>query len=131
MTQDNIKYADSKQFADMWADLNALYHTIGKLELRIWALVKWMRHSLTDQEYEVMRLRYAPHDKGGRQTLEEIGIRLHVTKVHVRQIETKALEKLGIEFYKTSIVYARGGRDDGHGVRAAMNSDKLKPLPNN
>src|SRR5882672_9511999 len=96
MQNNKISYEFAQEFSDSFADLNALYHAIDKLEGRIWGLVKWMRHSISDQQYMVMRLRYAPHEKGGRSTLEETGNQLGLTKQRVQQIEKQTLQKLWI-----------------------------------
>lgn len=126
--QVTIPYEFSREFADTWADVNALYHTIDLLESRVWGLVKWMRHSLNDQEYQVMQMRYSPHSKGGRMTLERVGQRMNLTKERVRQIEAQALASLGITLYKTSIIYGRGGYNDRAGKRGALSARKQAPL---
>lgn len=120
-----IPFEYSKEFADTWADINALYHVLGQIEDNIWSLVKWMRHSLPVREYEIMRLRYAPFDNGGRQTLEAVATKLGMTKQRVKQLEDKALATLGVSLYKTEIVYARGGTPNTAGKRAALSSNKF------
>ena len=49
--------------------------------------------ALTERESHVLRMRYGLTDGRGR-TLEEIGQGLHVTRERVRQIESRALQKL-------------------------------------
>ena len=49
--------------------------------------------TLTERESHVLRMRYGLTD-GRTRTLEEIGQGLHVTRERVRQIETRALQKL-------------------------------------
>ena len=49
--------------------------------------------TLTERESHVLRMRFGLHD-GHTRTLEEIGQGLHVTRERVRQIETRALQKL-------------------------------------
>ena len=48
---------------------------------------------LTDREYGVIRMRYG-FDDGDPKTLEEVGRHYQVTRERIRQIETKALDKL-------------------------------------
>ena len=48
---------------------------------------------LTDRERQVITLRFGLEDDQPR-TLEEVGQILHVTREHIRQIESKALRKL-------------------------------------
>lgn len=56
-------------------------------------LADLLRTKLTEREAYVLRLRYG-FDDGRTRTLEEIGKGLSVTRERVRQIETKALQKL-------------------------------------
>ena len=56
-------------------------------------LQKLMLATLTEREQNVLRMRYGLGD-GKRRTLEEIGNGLHVTRERVRQIESRAFEKL-------------------------------------
>ena len=50
--------------------------------------------TLTDREQKVLRLRFGLDD-GKARTLEEVGGEFHVTRERIRQIEAKALRKLG------------------------------------
>ena len=50
-------------------------------------------NALNDREKQVIRLRYGLED-GKPHTLEEIGEELKVTRERVRQIESRAMEKL-------------------------------------
>ncbi len=50
--------------------------------------------TLTDREQKVLRLRFG-FDDGRARTLEEVGSEFHVTRERIRQIEAKALRKLG------------------------------------
>lgn len=56
-------------------------------------LAELLRTKLTEREAHVLRMRYG-FDDGRTRTLEEIGRGLSVTRERVRQIETKALQKL-------------------------------------
>ena len=57
------------------------------------ALAHALDLTLTDRESHVLRQRYGLVD-GKPRTLEEIGQGLHVTRERVRQIESRALQKL-------------------------------------
>ncbi|MBN4076772.1 sigma-70 family RNA polymerase sigma factor [Mariprofundus ferrooxydans] len=57
------------------------------------SLEKWMDH-LTNQEREVVRMRYGLGGYGEVQTLEKIGTHMNVTRERIRQIQVKALKKL-------------------------------------
>ena len=50
--------------------------------------------TLTPREQRVLRLRFGIGDNGFSRTLEEVGMIFNVTRERVRQIETKALNKL-------------------------------------
>ncbi|HSV73317.1 MAG TPA: sigma-70 family RNA polymerase sigma factor [Chthonomonadales bacterium] len=50
-------------------------------------------NKLTNRERDVLRMRFGLDD-GYARTLEEVGVRLHVTRERVRQIELRALKKL-------------------------------------
>ena len=50
--------------------------------------------SLTDREEKVLRLRFGIGNNDFPRTLEEVGTIFNVTRERVRQIETKALNKL-------------------------------------
>ena len=56
-------------------------------------LSRLLESTLTERESNVLRLRFGLDD-GRPRTLEEIGQGLHVTRERVRQIETRALQKL-------------------------------------
>ena len=50
--------------------------------------------TLTEREQKVLRLRFGMDD-GRARTLEEVGREFNVTRERIRQIEAKALRKLG------------------------------------
>ena len=56
-------------------------------------LARLIESTLTEREAHVLRMRFGLND-GHTRTLEEIGQGLHVTRERVRQIETRALQKL-------------------------------------
>lgn len=58
------------------------------------ALVRTMEKVLNKREMEVLKERYG-FDDGNPKTLEKVGERFGVTRERIRQIERKALEKLG------------------------------------
>ncbi len=58
-------------------------------------IINKMIGKLTGREAEVIRQRFGFSD-GYMATLEEVGLRLHVTRERVRQIERRALEKLSL-----------------------------------
>jgi RNA polymerase primary sigma factor len=66
-----------------------------EVSLREDALRRAVR-KLPEREQEVIRLRYGLNGDGAPQSLEEIGRRLNLTRERVRQIETKALERLSM-----------------------------------
>jgi RNA polymerase primary sigma factor len=66
-----------------------------EVNLREDALRRALRR-LPDREQEVIRLRYGLNGDSAPQSLEEIGRRLNLTRERVRQIETKALERLSM-----------------------------------
>ena len=51
-------------------------------------------HTLTPREEQVIRLRFGLED-GRQRTLEEVGQHFNITRERIRQIEAKALRKLG------------------------------------
>jgi len=57
------------------------------------SLDKWL-DNLTEQEREVVRMRYGLGGYGEVQTLEAIGTHMNVTRERIRQIQVKALKKL-------------------------------------
>ena len=54
---------------------------------------QWMTQ-LSDQERDVVRMRYGLGGYGEVQTLEKIGLHMDVTRERIRQIQVKALKKL-------------------------------------
>jgi RNA polymerase primary sigma factor len=51
-------------------------------------------HTLTPREEQVLKLRFG-FDDGRVRTLEEVGLIFNITRERIRQIEAKALRKLG------------------------------------
>lgn len=74
---------------------------------------------LTDNEREVMRLRYGLDD-GRARTLEEVGKQLKVTRERIRQIEASALRKMR---RRLGLPY---GDDTGENVRHSPNMPTAK-----
>jgi len=66
------------------------------------SLQLWMG-KLTDQEREVMRMRYGLGGYGEVQTLESIGLRMDVTRERIRQIQVIALKKLRLMVKRENI----------------------------
>jgi RNA polymerase primary sigma factor len=66
-----------------------------QVNLREDALRRAVR-KLPDREQEVIKLRYGLNGDNAPQSLEQIGQRLNLTRERVRQIETKALERLSM-----------------------------------
>ena len=64
-------------------------------------MMETLKKFLSQREQEVIRMRYGFND-GYTLTLEEIGGKLGVTRERVRQIETKALNKLRSHFCKAA-----------------------------
>lgn len=136
-----IPFEFGEDFASLWSDINATYHVLGKLEDRLHGLIKWARHTLSDQEFQILQLRFEPytriHDEEGepcgRQSLEETAQRLGITRQRAQQIEKKALEHLGVKLYHAEVAYKQvkpaKGEGNGAGNRAALGSRKLKEPP--
>ena len=82
-------------FGELFAGDDASLEEEVEVSLREDALRSAVR-KLPDREQEVIRLRYGLNGDGTPQSLEEIGRRLNLTRERVRQIETKALERLSM-----------------------------------
>jgi RNA polymerase primary sigma factor len=80
---------------DMFAGEGSSPEEEVEVSLREDALRRAVR-KLPDREREVIRLRYGLDGDVSPQSLEEIGRRLNLTRERVRQIETKALERLSM-----------------------------------
>ena len=69
----------------------------GIISLSMQEQLRSVLETLTEKEKKVLELRYGLF--GGKvKTLEEIGKEFHVTRERVRQIETKAMQKLNQPF---------------------------------
>ena len=69
----------------------------GIISLSMQEQLRSVLETLTEKEKKVLELRYGLF--GGKiKTLEEIGKEFHVTRERVRQIETKAIQKLSQPF---------------------------------
>jgi len=73
---------DSIEGASDTADLNLLKYRLGEV-----------LSGLNDKERQVLELRFGLQD-GNTQTLEQVGKRFKATRERIRQIETKALERM-------------------------------------
>ena len=82
-------------FGDLFAGEGAPLEEEVHVSLREDALREALT-KLPDREQEVIRLRYGLNGDTAPQSLEEIGRRLNLTRERVRQIETKALERLSM-----------------------------------
>jgi RNA polymerase primary sigma factor len=82
-------------FGDLFAGDDSPLEEEVEVSLRENALRRALR-KLPDREQEVIRLRYGLNGESAPHSLEEIGRRLNLTRERVRQIETKALERLSM-----------------------------------
>ena len=82
-------------FGELFAGDDAPLEEEIDVSLREDALRRAVR-KLPDREQEVISLRYGLNGDKAPQSLEEIGRRLNLTRERVRQIETKALERLSM-----------------------------------
>jgi RNA polymerase primary sigma factor len=82
-------------FGELFAGEEAPLEEEVQVSLREDALRSAVR-KLPNREQEVIRLRYGLNGDAAPQSLEEIGRRLNLTRERVRQIETKALERLSM-----------------------------------
>ncbi len=82
-------------FGELFAGDEAPLEEEVEVSLREDALRSAVR-KLPDREQQVIKLRYGLNGDGAPQSLEEIGRRLNLTRERVRQIETKALERLSM-----------------------------------
>jgi RNA polymerase primary sigma factor len=82
-------------YGDLIAGQGALPEEEVAVSLREDALRRAVE-KLPEREQEVIKLRYGLNGDGSPKSLEEIGRRLELTRERVRQIETKALERLSM-----------------------------------
>jgi RNA polymerase primary sigma factor len=92
----NVKIGDdgSAELGDLIADRNAVNPEAKVVENDMHARIETALSGLKEREREVILARFGMLD-GVAQTLEELGERYGVTRERIRQIEAKALEKLG------------------------------------
>ena len=84
---------DDSHLGDFIEDKSAVSPARAATFLMLQEQMKGVLSSLTEKEERVLRLRFGIGD-GYPRTLEEVGAAFNVTRVRVRQIETKALRKL-------------------------------------
>ncbi len=84
---------DNSQLSDFIQSQTAVSPAEATLNLIRREQIDEVLDRLTGREKEVLRMRFGLDD-GYARTLEEVGIRLHVTRERVRQIELRALKKL-------------------------------------
>ena len=71
-----------------------------------------MLRTLSQREEQVLRIRYGFHD-GAARTLQETGEHFGISRERVRQIESRALEKL-----RDAIEMMEAERGPGSGIQA-------------
>ncbi|MBC7529108.1 MAG: sigma-70 family RNA polymerase sigma factor [Chthonomonadaceae bacterium] len=84
---------DNSQLSDFIQSQTAISPSEATLNLIRREQIDEVLDRLTGREKEVLRMRFGLDD-GYARTLEEVGVRLHVTRERVRQIELRALKKL-------------------------------------
>ncbi len=84
---------DNSQLADFIQSQTAISPSEATLNLIRREQIDEVLNKLTGREKEVLRMRFGLDD-GYARTLEEVGLRLRVTRERVRQIELRALKKL-------------------------------------
>ena len=84
---------DNSQLSDFIQSHTAISPSEATLNLIRREQIEEVLNKLTGREKEVLRMRFGLDD-GYARTLEEVGVRLHVTRERVRQIELRALKKL-------------------------------------
>ncbi len=84
---------DNSQLSDFIQSHTAVSPSEATLNLIRREQIEEVLDKLTSREKEVLRMRFGLDD-GYARTLEEVGVRLHVTRERVRQIELRALKKL-------------------------------------
>ena len=70
--------------------------------------VEMLFSPLTEKEREILKMRYGMNSDGSRYTLEQIGKVMKITRERVRQIESRALEKIkdndDLDMFQDSVV---------------------------
>ncbi|MDB6027861.1 MAG: RpoD family polymerase sigma factor [Verrucomicrobiales bacterium] len=101
---------DGNSFGEMVADENSRT-PLDQLELdAAKALLVSALETLPSREQEILRYRYGL-DGGNEKTLEEVGLRFHISRERVRQLQNTALSKLRRQF---EMVDVEKSRDEGH-----------------
>ena len=88
-----IGEGNGSTFGELFANEGAPLEEEVEVSLREDALHSALR-KLPEREQEIIRLRYGLNGDSAPESLEAIGRRLNLTRERVRQIETKALERL-------------------------------------
>jgi RNA polymerase primary sigma factor len=84
---------DDSQLADFLEDPNAINPQDRTTYNLLKSILEENLDKLQEREAKVVRLRFGLED-GYQLTLEEVGLKFHVTRERIRQIEAKALSKL-------------------------------------
>ena len=92
LSQTSLLFCRKYEFSNK-KKLNVWKHSAVPKRKKRLVVLKLLDTVLTEREGKVLRLRYGLRD-GRTRTLEEIGQGLSVTRERVRQIESRALQKL-------------------------------------
>jgi RNA polymerase sigma factor (sigma-70 family) len=85
----------ARELSDIWADTREVSHVEQEASrLFLEDEIDKILRQLSEREEGVIRMRYGIHPYTRQHTLDEIGDRFGVTRVRIRQIEAKTLEKI-------------------------------------